>query len=583
MRKKFFGFFKKNILVVFLLFISFFLRFYLVEKVPPSLFGDELDVGYHAYSVIKTGKDYSGNFLPLEFHSIAEWRTPLFIYSTIPTVFIFGITPLGVRLPSIIFGTLGVGAFYLLLMELSDWLKIKKGKLFALLGGLFLSINPWHIHYSRAAFEATELLFFLTLGLFFFLKSFKKGFYLPLSFTFFLLTPWIYSTAKLFIPLFFLTLFFVWGKDILKIKRKFLIGSFLIATILTLPLVYTIFVGHGAERASYLDITKDKDFVISIEEKRLKDMLLGQKPFGFRMPARFFHNKMVEFYEKVFSNYLKTFSFDFLFTTGDPNLRHSIKDMGLFYKIEVIPLILGFSLFFFKKMDRRIKETVFSWLLLGVLPSSLTVGGGTHATRLIIVLPVFVIFIALGIFYFFEKTKGWVISLFVSFYTAFLFISFIFYLHNYYIHYPLDSERWWHSGFKEAITFIKEKERDYKKVVISTADEPPWIFFAAYYSFPPESWQKNFPIDHKIYLPGFGEISYIDKFFFGHITNEGKSIYDLPKFIDKDTLYLATFKEVGFDLLREPERKPEGLILVKTIKDLKGYPIFYFFTKAADR
>ncbi len=89
------------------------LRLWRISDVPVSLFGDELDVGYHAYSILKTGKDYSGNSWPLHFQSLAEWRTPLYLYSAVPTVALFGISPLGVRLPAAIFGVLGIFAFYL--------------------------------------------------------------------------------------------------------------------------------------------------------------------------------------------------------------------------------------------------------------------------------------------------------------------------------------------------------------------------------------------------------------------------------------------------------------------------------------
>ena len=85
--------YKKLLLVILL--IAGILRFWKISEVPVSLFGDELDVGYHAYSILKTGRDYSGNFMPIHFQSLAEWRTPLYLYSAVPTVALFGISPLG--------------------------------------------------------------------------------------------------------------------------------------------------------------------------------------------------------------------------------------------------------------------------------------------------------------------------------------------------------------------------------------------------------------------------------------------------------------------------------------------------------
>ena len=98
-------------LLLTILIVTSILRLWKLDEVPVSLFGDELDVGYHAYSILKTGKDYSGNFMPLHFQSLAEWRTPLYLYSAVPTVAMFGISPWGVRLPAAIFGILGMWLF----------------------------------------------------------------------------------------------------------------------------------------------------------------------------------------------------------------------------------------------------------------------------------------------------------------------------------------------------------------------------------------------------------------------------------------------------------------------------------------
>ena len=65
---------REKLFLIVILFIAFFLRLWKIGEVPVSLFGDELDVGYHAYSILKTGKDYSGNFMPLHFQSLAECK-----------------------------------------------------------------------------------------------------------------------------------------------------------------------------------------------------------------------------------------------------------------------------------------------------------------------------------------------------------------------------------------------------------------------------------------------------------------------------------------------------------------------------
>ncbi|MBU1129689.1 hypothetical protein KKE45_00015, partial [Patescibacteria group bacterium] len=93
-----------------LFFISIFLRFYKLDTL--SLFGDEADVGYHAYSLLKTAKDYKGNLLPLYIDSLAESRAPLLMYTTIPFVYLFGLKPTFVRLPSVIFSLISILCLY---------------------------------------------------------------------------------------------------------------------------------------------------------------------------------------------------------------------------------------------------------------------------------------------------------------------------------------------------------------------------------------------------------------------------------------------------------------------------------------
>ena len=74
--------------------LSFFLRSYRLDYV--ELFGDELDAGYQAYSIMTTGRDYYGNFMPTYMHSFSEWRAPGLMYSMVLFIKIFGLNEWGV-------------------------------------------------------------------------------------------------------------------------------------------------------------------------------------------------------------------------------------------------------------------------------------------------------------------------------------------------------------------------------------------------------------------------------------------------------------------------------------------------------
>ena len=559
---------KTKFFLMVILLIASVLRLWKLNTVPVSLFGDELDVGYHAYSILKTGKDYYGNSWPIHFHSIAEWRTPLYLYSAVPTVAIFGITPLGVRLPAAIFGILSVYIMFLFVRQIAGH------RTLATIASAILAVSPWSLQYSRAGFEATILLFLLLLGLYCFFRALRDSRFLILASISFALTPWVYSTAKLFTPLLLIFLFLAWRKEIFAIPKKYLAFAFLAFVIIGAPITYDTFFGKATQRFSYISIFTDPTTDPEVGTARQVDARVrGEEGVGLQptLLDRVVHNKYTFWGKNVIDNYFRAFSTDFLFVKGDINLRHSI-GTGEFYKIEAVALIAGLIFFFIGKRDVRVKLLIAFWILMGVVPAAITREGANHATRLILILPPLIFLIAYG---WFEVVKRFGKPAFV-FLVLLYAISYSLYAHRYFIHYPWESERWWHSGWSEAIASVKEVEGGYDKVAISMNGEPAWIFFAGHYMYPPDLWQKNFPIGNDIDLAGFGKVSHIDKFYFG---SPSGGLYEWGQLLDSKTLYLANASEVKVNLVLEPDRKPGDLNLVKAITFPSGEPAFYLFAK----
>ncbi|QQG47041.1 MAG: glycosyltransferase family 39 protein [Candidatus Woesebacteria bacterium] len=545
------------------------LRLYKLDKNPPSLFGDELDLGYQAYSILKTGRDYSGNFLPLHFHSLAEWRTPLYLYSAVPTVALFGITAWGVRLPAAIFGILTIPLIYFLFKELSQKFDFKI-KNIELIASLLLAISPWHIQYSRAGFEVTQMLFFLLLGLFLFFKSFKEGKWLWISIMSFCLTPYDYSTAKLFTPFFLLFLLIVFWKEIRKIPKIHLLEGIVAGILFGGPIALSTLFGGGTVRFNYISVFSDPTIQNEVGVARQTEAhVRGESGSGLTPTIldKIFNNKFNTISEVIAQNYLQSFSFNFLFGKGDPNLRQSA-ETGLFYKIEVTSFAAGSVFFFSQVKSKKLKLLILFWFLIGALPAELTRDGGNHATRLFLTLPLFILLISYGLTKF-PKTV-------LIAYALILLSMFISYEHLFWTRYPLDSERWWHYGYGEAFNFVKQNDQNYDKIIISTHDEPPWIFFAGHLEFNPSLWQQNYPFP-KINFLGFGEISHIGKYYFGSPKING-GLYGWGKLLDSRTLYLASQKEVSINLVQEPERTPANLKVIKAIIYPSGEPAFYIFS-----
>src|SRR3989344_4979376 len=339
------------------------LRLYKLDRVPVSMFGDELDVGYHAYSILKTGRDYQGNFMPLHFHSLAEWRTPLYLYSTVPTVAIFGISPYGVRLPA----------------------------------AFFLTVSPWHIQYSRAAFEVTEMLFFLLMALLFYFKAREKSKYLWVAVFFAMLMPWVYSTSKLYVPLVLLTAIFIWRKWLALIPLKHKILAVGTGLVLGLPLIVVTLTGEGSQRFGYVSVFSDPTVVPEVGVDRWEDAKSRGETGEGLSPAiadRLIHNKYTVWLNVITNNYLQSFSTDFLFMNGDPNPRHSIDGIGEFYRIDSIMLLVGIIVFLKSKLEIKVKTFLVILLLLSPISAAITRDGGNHATRLILMLPFIVLLVS---------------------------------------------------------------------------------------------------------------------------------------------------------------------------------------------
>ena len=106
---------KRFIFLIILIFtlLGGVLRFYSFTNNPPGLNIDEVSVGYNAYSILKTGRDEHGQFLTLAFKSVGDYKPPMSIYLTIPSIALFGLNEFGVRFPAAFLSTISIPIYYL--------------------------------------------------------------------------------------------------------------------------------------------------------------------------------------------------------------------------------------------------------------------------------------------------------------------------------------------------------------------------------------------------------------------------------------------------------------------------------------
>lgn len=552
-----------------ILILAIFLRVYRLDNVPPALFGDEIDVGYQAYSLWETGRDLTGRFMPFYIKSLSEFRTPLYIYSAVPFVGIFGLNEWGVRLPAAFWGIISIIGIFLVARKLFN-------TRVALIAMFLVSISPWHLQYSRSSFEVTMLLSFIIFGVYFFLLSLTKNRYLFLSVVLLVSSIYIYSTAVAFVPLLSLLLLFIYWKQIWKIKLTNIIFVAITGAIILIPVVMSLYTGEAKERFSLISIFQDSVLIDKINLSRKGEEFYntdGQVQKANPLVESLFVNKPLVFAQVFITNYFKSLSPSFLFSEGDINFRQSIHEMGEEYYFEAILLIIG--LFALVKFNSKTATLIFGWLILAPIPASLTQNGGFHATRLFIMLPPIVFLSALG--------GNWIIENFKNIYAKgiaaiiiILFIfNFTFYLHRYYLHYGPESWRWWHVGFKEAMLFMKSEESNYNLIGFNNTYEPSMIRFLFWNKVDPKNFQDNYlqTLEKTEIFPGYEGFKYTDKYFFGSAQKA------LTETLPARTLYMVAARDEvpgDWDWSKSP---PQGIRVLKTIRNPLNEPIFYIIAK----
>jgi len=492
--------FSISVLIIILL-IGLALRLWQLGQVPLSPDWDEVALGYDAYSILHTGRDEFGAFMPAVLRSFDDYKPALYSYLAIPSVAVFGLTVFAVRFPSVVMGMLGILILYLLVKELFE----NRGptpdqrrnytEILALVSAFIMAISPWQIQFSRIAFETNSGLTLNLLVAFFFLKGLKKPWMLSLSALFAGLNLMMYQSERVFTPLLVLALIIIYWKELISVTKKYLIGAVIVGLLASLPTIMFILGNPGSlERAVGTSIFSQQTQALQHTVLRLKDDKDNHDIIGMIVD-----NRRVIFVKEIASSYLVHFDPNWLFLEGD-NARHHAPGMGLLYLLDLPFLLLGLYLFIFSKFSRKTKYLVFSWLLLAPVPASITFDV-PHAVRTMNMLPMLLIFISLGYVSFFQdinkylvlskKYKVWGIGVYCLFFIAACF-NFGYYLNQYFVQQNYYNAIDWQYGYSQAIPAIEQIKNQYQKVVVS--DKVPmdesYMFFLFYLRFPPQQYQN---------------------------------------------------------------------------------------------
>jgi len=490
-----------------ILFLAAILRLWNLGGNPPHLTPDEASIGYNAYSILKTGRDEYGELLPIIFKSFGDYKPGLYIYTVVPSVAIFGLTEFAIRLPSAIAGVFAVWLLYKVVYQLFS----KKSfpfntKYFALTTSFLLAISPWHIHFSRGAWEV-NLSFTLTLaGIYFFLKSFNKPKNLTLSAIFFALTLITYQGAKLSTGIVMLIFGIVYWKDItkwFKKERKPLILGLFFGLIISLPIIMSMFTGKAGRLTvfSVFSYPRSKEYVQAMLDHANES--IGDINYLL------FHAEGFNYVRGILGRWFNHYSDKFLFFQGDwPNPRHSAPNHGMLLLGELVIIVIGIIAML--RNSSRETRLVWLWLLLAPLPSILS-RDQVHAIRAHNMLVPLMIILTFGIFYIVKLAqkqkliiKVTSLLLLVGLYVG----SYIYFLDAYFVHLPMHNSKYWEYGYKQIVEIVTPIQGNYKTVRFQQSFAQPYIYFLFYQKYDPAKYQEQ----AKLVSSGFeGDVGYVVK------------------------------------------------------------------------
>jgi 4-amino-4-deoxy-L-arabinose transferase-like glycosyltransferase len=501
---------KHKILLILILILATFLRFYKLGNLPNAYSPDELSQAYTAYSILQTGADEWGNTNWLNLRSFGDYKPPLQTLLMIPSVKFFGLTPFAARFPNAFLSLFTVLLIYLIAN------KLFKNKNISLLSALFMTISPWALPMSRIALEANLVVFIVSLAFYLLLlASEKQKIYLYLfSSLFFGISLFTYHSSKIFTPLFLILLIIFY--QIYKYPKKLI--SFLLPFIFLLGILFWTNSQITSNRTGDIAIFNPTDNWAYVSNSQFEITQNGL-PYIF---TKLFYNKFTYLYETFLGSYLSYFSPQFLLTQGPGETTYGmIPGYGVLGLIPYLGLILCLVLLIQKKLDKSFQNIVLLLLTILIAPSITAIAKSIYsANRASLMMPFIQIISAAGLVLFIKSlpTKFQKVSTILSLF-IFLGLSSIFIVRYFYQGNQILGQGMLY-GHKEANQYIQSHPSS--TVIYSRKLSEPQAYAAFFNQIDPKITQiesknwLNYQKENLSFLDQLGEYN-LDKFIFREI------------------------------------------------------------------
>ncbi len=486
-----------------IIFFALFIRLYKLGDVPVSLYWDEMAMYVDVKSVIQTGQDMFGRpWYQLIYPSYGDFKLPVYIWTAILSAKVFGLSEWSLRLPSVLAG-IGTIIVVGLLARLefsslfvtderkssSKRFAFSASELLQLLTMSAVAFAPWSIMFSRTAFEGHLGQFLFAVSVWSILASRKNAKLLLLAPVFGALATYAYFSVRFVWVVVFLfsTLlvhFRVKKMSMSEWKKLFLLigAPFLLYFLLLIPMLRSPLYKDANRFRLGTDSVLNKDYV-------LQSNIYREMGGNSRLDRVLFNSKFLML-EELFKNYGANTSPNFMFVTGDPNLRHGTGQHGLFLLIFLPFFFYGVVSVFQRK--KLLGVFLIVWWLVALLPASVPLNV-PHALRSLNALVPLSLFIGLGMTMSILHWREFVTQItrpktqskffFIGGLTV-LFVIIIFsvvqFLYFYFTVYPKLSAKDWQDGYKQVAQAIYAERLNNESILIVPFDDRFYLWLMGY-------------------------------------------------------------------------------------------------------
>ena len=472
---------KYIIILSIILLIGFGIRIIGIADYPNALNVDEASAGYDAYSILTTGHDRNGNFLPVYFVAWGSGQSVLLSYLMIPFISLFGLSTLSIRLPMAIISCISLVVFYLLLKEISN-------KKMALIGLAFFAFFPWHILKSRWALDCNLFPDFILFFIYFLVKGLnsKKKIYYYLSFVIAGLSAYTYGTSFFFLPLFIIPLliYLTYKKEI-TIKQSII--SLLIVFIITLPLILFVIIN-----------------TFNLPQINLPFMTIPRLSANrYEQVTSIFSGNFLENSISNFINALKV-----LFLQYDELDWNALYGFGTTYIFSTFFCIIGLLASFIKKNKQTEIKYSYIFSICLIISILLTFVCEPNINRLNIIFIPIIYFTVLGIYLIVCNCKK-IMSILIIFIYLISFSAFI----PTYFQQDWDNYFTFENNLEEVVQYISTLNKE--KIYITNKIKEPYIYVLFYSKYPSQEFFNTV----EYYNPNVGlrQVKHFGNYYFGNI------------------------------------------------------------------